>query len=387
MRLCLCFVVFVLSVSASLAAAAKPDVPASLAFSLHEIRDSQLNNELAMTLAVSDKWKVKTAEVQWNPNLYQNPAAVNFMLTGPADEVTALGYSQFAFKWDESLARMLGRQQVENKIDGGQVVLKPLNPDEFVLWMLQRTNEVSNIKVQKVEKPKVIVDAIKKAEPEANKQMQEFTRQIGNNSFKKVAFDTALVEFTCTKDGKRYEQQIALIIRYLHMKSPMAAINMAPANEECVYWTVAPVISAYALEGKLKKYERDTALIFGNSVLNPVWSNKIEYLVTQTNIAINQKQIQSQQEISRKINETSAYVNKTRQDTFAKRQDSMSKVSQGWTDVITDTDRWKDNSGKIHAVPSGYNYGYQNSSGGMIFNNSGTAPPGYTPINKTPWAW
>ena len=113
----------------------------------------------------------------------------------------------------------------------------------------------------------------------------------------------------------------------------------------------------------------------------------MEYLVTQTNIAINQKQIQSQEDISRKINETSAYVNKTRQETFQKRQDSMSKVSQGWTDVITGTDRWKDTSGTIRAVPSGYNYGYQNSSGGMIFNNSGTAPPGYTPINKTPWAW
>gem|GEM_PF-5428392 len=371
-----------------------PPKTGTLAFSPYEIHDPQLNNELAQTLAVPDGWQVKEAAVHWNPNTYYNPAVISFTLTGPTDEVTVLGVSKLGFKWDAGFSRILPpdkMEQLKGQSDNGTILLPPMKPEDFVQMMTQQDKTVSNVQIKKVERPEVIVNQLKKAEAELSKQIQELAGQ-GMINLRKAtfSFDTALVELTCDKDGKRYEQWVCVIIQSGHFPSALSTAVRGAANDEAVYWTVSPILSAFALEGKLKNHEQEIAAILGNSQANPVWNAKVQDITNQTVAAIQKQKLQSQQQIQQQITQTQKSINQNNQDVYKNRMDAQSKVNQGWTDAITGTDRWKDSSGSIHAAPTGYDHGFQNNSTGrMIFSNDPYAapPPGYSTMNKTPWAW
>ena len=366
-------------------------------FTLQEIHDSQMNNELAATVAVPDGWKVKDPNiVQWTPMTYSDPARIFFTLNGPEDEVTYEFTSTLSFRYDygvDRLGAMLRQQQAgleqqvkgmmslyginapmpqqqqqqieyrENTIDGGGIVKKPVSPEEFVKSALSQDKTISGVQITKIEKPEQIVAALAKTLPELNKQITDTMRQSGvSSSFNEITADTALVEFTCFKDGKQYEQQIAVIMTYTRFGSPTNIVT--GAADEMVYWTIAPIVSVYALNGKLKNHDLEIATIMGNSQVNPVWKAKVDYLVTETTRKVNERQLKSQQELQKTMNETFDYISKTRQEVFQNRQDSMSKVSQGWVDVITETDRVRGDDGKIYPVPTGT-----------------------FPDRRVPWAW
>lgn len=367
-------------------------------FKLQEIHDPQMNNELAVTIAIPDGWKFKdTNIVQWAPMLYSDPARIFFTLNGPEDEVTYEFTSTITFRYDYGIDRLGAlvaqqqagleqqvkgmmslygvyapmpptqqQQQVEYKedtVDGGGIVKKPVSPEEFIKSALLQDKTISDVQFTKIEKPQQIVTALEKTLPELNKQITDIMRQSGvSNSFNGITADTALVEFTCFKDGKQYEQQIAVIMTYTRLSSPANIVT--GATDEVVYWTIAPVVSAYALNGKLKNHDLEIATIMGNSQVNPVWKAKVDYLVAETTRKINERQLKNQQEMQKTMNETFDYISKTRQEVFQNRQDVMSKVSQGWVDVITGTDRVRGDDGKIYPVPTGT-----------------------FPDRKVPWAW
>lgn len=364
-------------------------------YTLQEIRDPQMNNELAATVALPEGWKFNHQNiVQWNPATYSDPARISYTLSGPKDEATWIFMSKQSFHYDYGIERLISQvrrqnadlerqvkdlmnrygtntpmpqqQQLEykeNTIDGGGIVKKPVPPELFIFSQVAQDITISNVQVIKTVKPEPIVEELKKALPEINKQLSDMIRQSGVNvPFKGMTADTAMLEFTCFKDGKQYEQQVAVIITYMRMGSPCNVIT--GASDEVVYWTVSPLVSAYALKGKLKDHALEIATIMGNSQVNPVWTAKVDYLVAETIRQINERQLKHQQEIAKIMIDTSNDIARTRQETFQKRQDSMSKVMQGWTDVITSTDRVRGDDGKIYPVPTG------------MF-----------PERKVPWAW
>jgi len=56
---------------------------------LQEVRDPQMNNELAATVAVPDGWTFKDQNIiQWNSVIYTDPARIIYTLKGSKDEVT-----------------------------------------------------------------------------------------------------------------------------------------------------------------------------------------------------------------------------------------------------------------------------------------------------------
>ena len=364
-------------------------------FTLQEIHDPQMNNELAATIAVPDGWKFKDPNiVQWDPMAYSDPARIYFILNGPEDEVTYEFVSTRSFRYDygiDRLGAMLRQQQAgleqqmkemsnryginapmpqqqqveyrENTIDGGGIVKKPVSPEEFIKSALSQDKTISGVQITKIEKPEQIVAALAKTLPELNKQIADMMRQSGmTGPFNGITADTALVEFTCFKDGRQYEQQIAVTMTYMRLGSPTNIVT--GAADEVVYWTIAPLVSAYALNGKLKNHDLEIATIMGNSQVNPVWKAKVDYLVAETTRKINERQLKSQQEMQKTMNETFDYISRTRQEVFQNRQDLTSKVSQGWVDVITETDRVRGDDGKIYPVPTGT-----------------------FPDRKVPWAW
>ena len=364
-------------------------------FTLQEIHDLQMNNELAATIAVPDGWKFKDPNiVQWTPTTYSDPARIFFTLNGPEDEVTYEFTSTLSFRYDygiDRLGAMLLQQQAgleqqmkemsnryginapmpqqqqveyrENTIDGGGIVRKPVSPEEFVKSALAQDKTISDVQITKIEKPEQIVKALEKTLPELNKQIADMMRQSGmTGPFNGITADTALVEFTCFKDGRQYEQQIAVTMTYMRLGSPTDIVT--GAADEVVYWTIAPLVSAYALNGKLKNHDLEIATIMNNSQVNPVWKAKVDYLASETTRKINERQLKSQQEMQKTMNETFDYISRTRQEVFQNRQDLMSKVSQGWVDVITETDRVRGDDGKIYPVPTGT-----------------------FPDRRVPWAW
>jgi len=79
-------------------------------YALQEIRDPQLNNELAVTIAVPNGWKFKkqdTPIVAWNFATYGDPARVGFILEGPKDEASWGMLSQYTFHYDHGMPPLI----------------------------------------------------------------------------------------------------------------------------------------------------------------------------------------------------------------------------------------------------------------------------------------
>ena len=364
-------------------------------FSLQEIRDPQMNNELAITIAVPAGWRIQNPNIiQWNPMTYQDPARIAYTLTGPKDEATCWSVYGQSFRYDYGAVRVgnLVRQQraamdrqiqnlmnqqginapyqaqqvpeyKENMVDEGCLVKQPLSAEAYLQSIFTGDTSISQVRFTKSWKPERVVEDLKRALPEMTRKITGMLTQSGSTiAFKGMTADTAVVEFTCVKDGKQYEQQAAVIIVYTRMAS--SGNVLTGANDDIVYWSVSPLVSAFALKGKLKSHDLEFATIMGNSLVNPVWQAKVTYLVSETNRKIIANRLESQQQIQQSMNETFNYMAKARQDVFQGRQDSMSKVMQGMTDAITGTDRVRGDDGKIYAVPMGT-----------------------LPERKVPWAW
>ncbi|MDR1052553.1 MAG: hypothetical protein LBL39_00095 [Planctomycetaceae bacterium] len=371
-------------------------------FALQEIRDPQLNNELAVTVAVPEGWRFEDQNiVKWHHNVYADPARVRFMLQGQKDEVTCFAMSRLKCLYDygaerafSNLNRMAARQiqqmqsmnryglniplptqpnfgYKENVIDSGMLVKKPImQADKYVESLLVSDKTINNVRIKKVSRPKELFAETEKALPEVERQLRDSIRQSGSSfQFKSLTADAAVVEFTCSKDGKRYEQFMAVIITYLRMGSPFNSVT--GANDDIVFWTISPELSAFALEGKLESHKSEIATILGNTKVNPVWVAKVDYLANETARLIGEQQIRDQRELLRSINETQNDIAKMRQEVFRNKSDSMSRVMQGATDAITGTDRLRTPSGRILAVPTGK-------------YNSNNLPSGYKIV---PWAF
>ncbi|MDR1270364.1 MAG: hypothetical protein LBK82_12650 [Planctomycetaceae bacterium] len=353
-------------------------------FALQEIKDPQLNNELAVTVAVPEGWRFKDQNiVQWNPITYCDPASVAFTLNGQEDETQCELLSSRSFHYDYgmlSMAKFLYQQEMqiyqqalqlsrqtgvampelkrpqiqeykEHAPSDGRIVKQPLSAEDFIKWLINQDKNITNIKIQKVEKPKLIVAELQKALPELNKQLSALLRQSGSTmQFNGLTADTASVEFTCSKDGKRYEQRIGVIITYLRIASPCNVITKA--NDESVTWTVQ-LSSAYALEGKLKDHESEIAIIMGESKINPIWKAKVDYLVAETIRKIAEANLKTQEEIQRQMIETQNYVSKTHQEVFRNRSNAMSNVSTGWSNVLTGKEIVNLPDGSKYRVPIG----------------------------------
>lgn len=361
-------------------------------FALREFHDPQMNNELAVTIAVPVGWQFKEpGAIQWLPVTYGDPARIFYVLTGPKDEATGMFLSRQAYRYDFGIERLFAltlqqqaqqRQRIqniarqtgmpvpmleqpaldyrENTVDEGVIVKKPLSAEAFIQNLLAQDQGISRVQIAKSWKPESVVEGLEKVLPEMNRQISAMTPRGAAAS--RFTADTAVVEFTCFRDGKQYEQQMAAVIMYMHMESP--ANRITGAADEVVYWMVSPLVSVYALKGKLKEHELELAAIMGNSRVNPVWSAKVEYLVSETLRIISERKLKDQAEIQRTMNDTFDHISKTRREVFQNRQDTMSKVAQGMTDVITGTDRVRGDDGKIYAVPTGV-----------------------LPERKVPWAW
>jgi hypothetical protein len=336
-------------------------------FSLQEIRDPQMNNEVAVTIAIPDGWKIKNPNVvQWNPVTYGDPARIAVELNGEKDEVYCEMFTPLAFRYDYGTASV-GKQleQKEDQLwqqvlemsrrtgypppprpqrqileykefvpDDGWIVRKPLSAEEFVRQLLDQNKEVSNIKIKKVSKPKLIVAELNRELPKLNQQMIDLLRQAGSTMpFKGVTADTALVEFTCSKDGKRYEQRIGVTISYLRTASPCNILT--GANDDSVMWTVWQFNSVYALAGKLKKHEVEITTIFGESKINPIWQAKVNYLSGEVIRIIGENRIKEQMKINEQILKTQKYIAETSRSVFENKAKALSNTSNGWANVLS----------------------------------------------------
>ncbi|MDR0392382.1 MAG: tetratricopeptide repeat protein, partial [Planctomycetaceae bacterium] len=370
-------------------------------FMLREIRDPQLNNELAVTIAVPDGWQIKdTNIVQWNPLTYADPARIAFTLNEPEDETQCDILSPLSFHYDYgilSISKLLDQKQKqvyqqalqlsrqtgislpselqqpqipeykEHAPSDGRIIKQPTTAENFIKWLINQDKEISNVKIQKIEKPKLIVAELEKALPELNKQLTELLRQSGSSvQFKGVTADTALVYLTCSKNGKHYEQRICVVITYMRMASPCNIITNT--NDESVIWTVTQLNSAYALAGKLKDHEVEIATILGESKINPVWKAKVEYLVAETIRKIAESRLKSQTEIQKQMLETQNYIAQTRQEVFRNKSNALSRTSEGMTNVLSGREVLRTPNGNNYRVPIGV-FNSNNLPNGYELNN------------------
>jgi hypothetical protein len=369
-------------------------------FTLHEIVDSRLNNELAVTIAVPDNWQLQDRNniVQWTPHVYATPARIAFKLQKTEDDADVSVLPQMTFHYNnfvkpqteiEQQPKIInehsGSQHLQEQnepkesnserkedvilIKSGNFVKKPMSAEEFIKWIIAQDKNINNVQIRKVEKLQNIITVVEKVLPELYREILDVMSKWEQNVQTQLTADATFVECTFSKNGKRYESRIAVIITYLRFVSQFPKITKS--QYENIIWTVMPLVSISALEGKLDKHEMEIATILENSKVNPIWKVKIEYLATETLLKFeNEKTIRPRdpQVIQKSIIEKDF---PQKQQFFQKRANEISKLLKGQFNIITNTDRIKNLDGKIYIVPTG-------------IDTNKNLPKGY---EKIPWTW
>jgi hypothetical protein len=268
--------------------------------------------------------------------------------------------------------------------DFGFIIKQPVSPSDFIMEMMNNDREISDIKVTKITQPQAVAESLAQFAAELQKgQIAEGLRRgIRDAASQRVTSDVALVEYTCSKNGRNYEGSVMVGAYY----------TAAPTS---VIWNTTAMIAVYAHEGKLAAYEKDIAALMGNTLINPAWEQvrgQVTNYMQQQKISAQEAQIRmSDAALQRQIRDTHEHIMKNQRETFANRQDSMSRVSRGWTNAITGTDTWS-GGGETYSAPTGYDYAWK-SGDKTYYTNDSTFNPNHSSdfsgdwsqMEKTPW--
>ena len=358
---------------------AQPTAADVMMIKTQNILDPQMGNVVAAKVAIPEGWNLATGEVLWNFDMFSDPALVVIEVRNPKDDAYFSFVSCMGFNGD--------RNQFGSNIRRKQ----PMNAADFITEMLYNQPDLSDMKITKVEKPKAIADVMQKQAAERQKETIERGIQLGlrNATAAQVTSDCAVVEYTCTKNGLRYEG--AMYVGTYLSQSPFG-----------VYWDTTPLISVYAHEGKLASHGKSLAVLVGNTSVSPAWEQSLIQVIaylTQLNIEqikiieeTHGKALRHNAALQRQIQETHEHTMRTQRETQAYRQEALSNVNRGWSNVFRGVDTWDDGSG-AYSAPTGYNYGWSDGNGNTAYTNNSTFNPNYTsgfsgnwtPMEKTPW--
>lgn len=433
-----------------------PNCAEALVLSNIEIRDPMMNNAVAARVVLPQGWVLKEQQVLWNMDLYGDPARVVFGLEGPADEVEFAAVSRLKFNFDQSwlaitdqaynqaismaneqcqmsqrytpayaqqmCAQIFASMQPELQkiqqhkaallagqvMENGMIARPPMSAVEVAEWVLQQDKEISDIRVKKSEQPADLVAMLRKAVTEADAQVRQMAAQL-NLPFKGLNFDVARTYYSYTKNGKRYDGMSLVVTRYCtlvnNQRMPTFSGQSGPDplyGKEFTLWD-AHINGATARAGKLQAHEAELTAIAANSAVDPVWqaavdklSEEISRKVAKAKAEGAMKQLESQLAHQGKMqamrNDTFNYVSQRRQEVFSRRSESLSKAATGWTDVLTDRQRWQ-GGGTKYVAPNNYKYAWENSNGNTVFSNDSGFNPNHSSnfsgnwneMRKVPW--
>ncbi len=421
-----------------------------------EIRDPMMNNAVAARVALPSGWVIKERHVPWSLDLYGDPARVVFGLQGPADEVEFAAISRLQFNFDQSwlamadymhneMIRMADEQcqtawrftpgiaqqlcmqanasmqpelqKIQQRkaallsgqaVDNGLTVRQPMWAADIAQWLLRENREISDVRIIKIERPADLEAMLRKAVVEQDAQVRQMAVQL-NLPFKGLSFDVARVFFSYTKDGKGYDGVSLVIARYCTFVSNQQIVRLSAQSgpdplygKEFVVWSVH-INSATALAGKLQAHESELAAIVANSAVDPVWQAAVdkfaEEITRKVTEARQKKQLEMweremahQEKMQQMRNETFNYVSKSRQEVFERRSEALSNAATGWTDALTDRQRWQ-GSGDKYVAPNDYDYAWERSDGKTVFSNDSSFNPNHSSdysgdwkeMSKAPW--
>ena len=339
-----------------------------------QIRDPKMSNVAAATVAVPAGWKLTTGKVLWNFNMISDPAHVIIEVRNPKDDACFGLISNIQFAFGPYMSP-----------EFGVTIKKPVSAADYITKLLNSDKEISAVKIIKTEKPKAVADSMKKAAAELQKGIiaDGKRRGIKNAASAQVTSDCALVSYTCTKKGHRYEGSVFVGAFYTQMTNS-------------VTWYTTPMIGVSAREGKLDAYKKDIAVLIGNTSINPAWEQvrgQVTNSLQQQKISAQQAQIRmSDAALQRQIRDNYDHITKTQRETSANRQNAMSNVSRGWTNTVTSTDTWSD-GGENYSAPSGYKYAWSDGGDKTYYTNDSTFNPNHSSnfsgdwsqMKKTPW--
>jgi len=383
-------------------------------FTTQDVFDKEVQ-ETAVRLAIPQGWRIKDPNVVvWWSATYTDPARIAVTWQGPADEAEVSMISKMSYAWDYGTPRliqmMLGmvqqkRAELERMmrqygvpappmqnmnipeykdgiVDNGILIGEPKNALNFIYWLLSQNKDITDIQLRKSERPQKIVDEYTKALPEINAQ---FATMAANSGLGRptISFDVAEAEYTFrnVQTGKRYEGIAGVTIVYIVM--PSAANQMTGARDNLVMWIACPIYAMGALEGRLQAHKEEFAAAIQNTQINPVWTNKVNYIASEVSRKISaQKQqmqlseMEHQQRLWNSMKETQDYVHKTRQEVFQRKADALSNVSSGWTKAITGVQTWEAN-GRKYDISNNYDHVWVSRDGKVAGTNDSTYNPNH----------
>ncbi|MDR1732398.1 MAG: hypothetical protein LBR61_09945 [Synergistaceae bacterium] len=352
--------------------AAKPE---GLMIRTVQIPDPQMSDIPAARAALPEGWKLTKSDVLWNFNMISDPAHVLIEIEKSTDGARFGMVSPIHFIAPGPYSQGLGL-----------LVKQPVSPEDYIRELLNGDRTLSDVSVTKVSKPQAIAEALEKTAAVMNQQgIEEATRRgLRNPANRQTVADVALVDFTCLKDGRRQEGGMMVGIFYVRI------------DGGSVMWNTTNMFAVAADEGKLRACEREFAAIMANTSINPAWEEvrgQVTNYLQQQNIRAQEAQIRiNDAALQRQIQDTYNYISKNRREVLDNQADSASRISRGWTDTITGTDRWS-GSGESYSAPTGYDYGWRSSDGNTYYtsdsgfdpNHSSNFSGDWTPMQKVPW--
>jgi len=308
--------------------AGKSKKPDSNDFVTHSIKDPTFNNAEAATLLLPKGWQFE-GKVAWTIDQHQTDVNVSFSVTSPGGDVEFHynGPNVGRFYYDNSQFAAMQAAQL------GRRLLNPVASEEVTRMTLDIIPEFTDVRILGVDKLEK-KDGLRKAE------RAEELRMWGPYGLLEYVIDESEVKVSCRSKGARWVLLIYNRADYRYMGSMFGTV---------CNWKTGPLAICAVRGGNADPEEQRKTFeaIEASFVLNPVWKEASEALITQVEQMKLQNALERQQHISRNSQSTYNRTEKEVRERERKgetvieirqkskgRAEAISDAMSGWTDVI-----------------------------------------------------
>ena len=164
--------------------------------------------------------------------------------------------------------------------------------------------------------------------------------------------------------------------------------NAGFGPNESIGWWIEPALSFRAPVGVPIESHMPVMMAVANSVqMPPQWHQMREELRRKaigTNHNISRDRIETSRRISQITAQTNREINDMRQRSNAARTASQDRGQREFVEYIREVETWNTTDGSSVQLPGGYQNAFSNGRGGFIVTNGGSAPAGWTQLQRTP---
>lgn len=371
--------------------AANGERPEQMVFQQVTLNDAKWRGNPSHTVLVPEGWQVEGGAFWYPPQLYATMPSIDLKVTGPAGQQVHVMPSAMATDKSYPPGLNMPQPQLGQPIDGYQYVPMPRSPDDWARFVkdlavpAHRPGSSDIRVVEQASDPTMTALLRQQLQPLAQQAAVTNQRNAASGMNTQQSVDTYFLTFDVryAQDGKTWREMMGFGVGYIRTVS-----NAGFGPNESIGWWIEPALSFRAPVDVPIESHMPVMMAVANSVqMTPQWHQMREELRRKaigTNHNISRDRIETSRRISQITAQTNREINDMRQRSNDARTASQDRGQREFVEYIREVETWNTTDGSSVQLPGGYQNAFSNGRGGFIVTNGGSAPAGWTQLQRTP---